>query len=313
MHRVERSRGTVVHTYLGQPGTAADDRDAVLVRSSTPTYRADANSWQLGRIAACDFRDPADVVVTPWRPVRRNVFYLGLQLAGRGSLTQRSCDGRERSVELTAGGMVVYSHDQPFRLSLAGPYHYLVLELVPAELGLDERGLRHAAVNAELAATPSACLLAGLLGELPDQLPRLGTISRFETADVVATLLSGGLRSLHDVSPPADRLFDEVLSWIEERLHDPDLAPDAIASAHHISTRYLHKVFSRHEVTVAGYVRARRLELLRRDLGDPAKALEPVSALARRRGILDPSYLSKAFRSRYQVSPREYRNRLAER
>jgi hypothetical protein len=54
-----------VHTYLGQPGTAAqDDRDAVLVRSSTTTYLADANSWQLGRIAACDFRDPADVVVT---------------------------------------------------------------------------------------------------------------------------------------------------------------------------------------------------------------------------------------------------------
>lgn len=299
-----------MHTYLGQPA-AQDDRDAVLVRSSTTTYRADANSWQLGRIAACDFRDPADVVVTPWRSTRRtDVFYLGLQLAGRGSLTQRSSDGRERSVELRPGGMVVYGRDRPFRLSLAGPYHYLVLELVPSELGLDERGLRQAVANAELASTPSACLLAGLLGELPDQLPRLSPISRLETADVVATLLSGGLRSLHDASPPADRLFDEILSWIEEHLPDPDLAPDAIAAAHHISTRYLHKIFSRHDVTVAGYVRVRRLELVRRDLGDPANAVEPVSALARRRGIVDPSYLSKAFRSRFRVSPREYRARL---
>jgi AraC-like DNA-binding protein len=240
------------------------------------------------------------------------VFYLGLQLAGRGSLTQRSSDGRERSVELGPGGMVVYSRDRPFRLSLAGPYHYLVLELVPSELGLDERALRQAAANAELASTPSACLLAGLLGELPDQLPRLSTISRLETADVVATLLSGGLRSLHDASPSADHLFDEILSWIEEHLPDPDLDPDAIAAAHHISTRYLHKIFSRHEVTVAGYVRARRLELVRRDLGDPAKTLEPVSALARRRGIVDPSYLSKAFRSRFRISPREYRARLVE-
>jgi AraC-like DNA-binding protein len=94
-------------------------------------------------------------------------------------------------------------------------------------------------------------------------------------------------------------------------LSEPDLDPDAIAAAHHIS-RNPHKVFSRHDVTVAGYVRARRLELVRRDLSDPANAREPVSSLARRRGIVDPSYLSKAFRSRFRVSPREYRARLEE-
>jgi hypothetical protein len=270
---VERSRGTVVHTYLGQPGSAAqDDRDAVLVRSSAAAYMADANSWQLGRIAACDFRDPADVVVTPWQSARRaGLFYLGLQLDGRGSLTQRSSDGTERTVELAPGRMVVYARNRPFRLSLTGPYHYLVLELAPSELGLDEHRLRQAAANEELGSTPSACLLAGLLGELPDQLPRLSAPSRLETADVVTTLLAGGLRSLCDASPVADRLFDEVLHWIEEHLSDPDMDPDAIAGAHHISTRYLHKVFSRHDVTVAGYVRARRLELVRRDLGDRSR------------------------------------------
>jgi AraC-like DNA-binding protein len=314
VQRVERSRGTVVHTYLGQPGSAAqDDRDAVLVRSSMATYMADANSWQLGRIAACDFRDPADVVVTPWQSARRaGLFYLGLQLDGRGSLTQRSSDGTERAVELTPGRMVVYARNRSFRLSLTGPYHYLVLELAPSELGLDEHRLRQAAANEELGSTPSACLLAGLLGELPDQLPRLSAPSRLETADVVTTLLAGGLRSLCDASPVTDRLYDEVLHWIEEHLSDPDLDPDAIAAAHHISTRYLHKVFSRHDVTVAGYVRARRLELVRRDLADPAKAGESVSSVARRQGIVDPSYLSKAFRGRFRVSPREYRARLVE-
>ena len=208
--------------------------------------------------------------------------------------------------------MVVYARNRPFRLSLTGPYHYLVLELVAAEIGLDERRLLLAAANEELGSTPSACLLAGLLGELPDQLSRLSAPSRLETADVVATLLSGGLRSLCDASPTTDRLFGDVLHWIEEHLSDPDLDPDAIAAAHHISTRYLHKVFSRHDMTVAGYVRARRLELVRRDLGDPANAGEPVSSVARRRGIVDPSYLSKAFRSRFRVSPREYRARLLE-
>jgi AraC-like DNA-binding protein len=314
VQRVERAQGTVVHTYLGQPGSAAqDDRDAVLVRSSTAAYMANANSWQLGRIAACDFRDLADVVVTPWRSARlAGAFCLGLQLDGRGSLSQRSPEGMDRTVELGPGRMVVYAPDRPFRLSLAGPYHYLVLELVPSELGLDERELRQAVVSEELGSTPSACLLAGLLGELPAQLPRLSAVSRREAVDVVTTLLSGGLRSLRDASPVADQLFDDVLSWIEGHLSDPDLDPDAIAAAQHISTRHLHKVFARHDVTVAGYVRVRRLELIRRDLGDPAKAQESVSALARRRGIVDPSYLSKAFRGRFRISPREYRAQLVE-
>ncbi len=311
MHCIERSRGTVVHTYLGQPGSAGqDDRDAVLVNTAA-AYTADANSWQLGRMAACDFRDPADVVVTPWQqPVRRTgLFYLGLQLDGRGSLAQRCSDGTERTVELAPGRVVVYSRSRPFRLSLTGPYHYLVLELAPAELGLDEHRLRLATANEELGSTPSACLLAGLLGQLPDQLPRLNATSRQDTADVVTTLLTGGLRSLCDATPVTDRLFDEILFWIEGHLPDPDLDPDAIAAAPHISTRSLPKVFARHDVTVSGYVRARRLELVRRDLADPDNGHEPVSSLARRRGIVDPSYLSKAFRSRFRVSPREYRTR----
>jgi len=307
---VPQSKGMLVHTYLGPPSEPARvARDAVLVRTGDAGYVAQAESWRLGGISACEFRDPTDVVVTPWQPTNTDTgsYYLGMLLTGEGTLAQRSVDGRTSSVRLGPGRPVLYARSRPFRLALRGPYRYLVLELRTAVLGLDQRSLAAASGREELSTAPASQLLAGLLNALPEQLPGLSAPVRLQPADAITSLLCGGLSCVQGPPPATEGLFDDVLNWIEERLADPDLHPAGIAAAHHISTRYLHKVFSRQGVTVAGYVRARRLELVRRDLLDTTRAGEPVSSLARRRGIIDASYLSKAFRARYGVSPREYR------
>jgi AraC-like DNA-binding protein len=57
-----------------------------------------------------------------------------------------------------------------------------------------------------------------------------------------------------------------------------------IAAAHHISVRLLHKLFQEQGQTVAGWIRARRLEGCQRDLLEPAEAGRPVAALAARWG-----------------------------
>ena len=311
MQLVAGPRGTVVQSYLHPRPAAADPRDAVLVRSAEPEMHVRAQSWQAGLISACSFRDTADVVVTPLSAARAFPgYYLGVLLDGRGTLTQLDDDGTERTIALGADRVGIYSRRRPFRLRISGPYHYLVLEVTPEMLGVRQETLTAATTCEELSAAPSAALLTGLLGQLTDLAPRMSAPMRLHAADAVTTLLSGHVRS---VAPAAGDpgLLEPVLRWIEERLDDPELAPDAIAAAHHVSTRYLHKLFSQQALTVAGYVRARRLELVRRDLGDPGLRGLPVAAVGRRWGITDPSQLSKAFRSRYGDSPREYRERAA--
>ena len=94
------------------------------------------------------------------------------------------------------------------------------------------------------------------------------------------------------------------------RLADPGLSPDMVATAHHVSPRYLYKLFEGEETGVAGWIRERRLERCRRDLLDPALSELPVSAIAFRWGFADAAHFTRVFRTAYGHPPGEYR-RLA--
>jgi AraC-like DNA-binding protein len=80
-----------------------------------------------------------------------------------------------------------------------------------------------------------------------------------------------------------------------------------IAAAHHVSVRYLHKLFETEQSGVAAWIRQRRLERCRRDLLDPALRTQPVSAIAARWGLTEPAHFSRLFRAAYGMPLVEYR------
>ena len=102
-------------------------------------------------------------------------------------------------------------------------------------------------------------------------------------------------------------LLTAVQGFIQQHLGDPELSPAAIAAAHHMSKRSLHQLFHEEGLTVAGWIRRRRLECCRRDLSDPALAARPVAAIAAKWGFSSASDFSRAFRAGHGVSPAEYR------
>jgi len=106
---------------------------------------------------------------------------------------------------------------------------------------------------------------------------------------------------------PAPCAPGERAGFIDQRLADPELSPSAIAAAHHISLRYLHKLFEAQPTTVSGWIRQRRLERCRRDLLDPALGDWSVSAIAARWGLIDAAHFGRLFRAAYGLPPAEYR------
>ncbi|MFB6784621.1 helix-turn-helix domain-containing protein, partial [Streptomyces sp. NPDC056352] len=89
----------------------------------------------------------------------------------------------------------------------------------------------------------------------------------------------------------------------------PGRSPGAIAAAHNISLRSLHRLFQDQDLTVAGWIRARRLERCRRDLADPLLHSRPVRAIAACWGFTDPTtHFSRAFRAAYGMPPGDYRH-----
>ena len=113
--------------------------------------------------------------------------------------------------------------------------------------------------------------------------------------------------------PPAraartDRtLLAAVRAYVEEHLADPDLDPRAIAAAHFISVRQLHRLFAGEQETVARYVRRRRLERARAELACSGACELPLAAVAHGCGFTDPSVFGRAFRAAYGVTPSRYR------
>jgi AraC-like DNA-binding protein len=131
--------------------------------------------------------------------------------------------------------------------------------------------------------------------------------------DLVSAALAARLQR-QDELPSAiwrQALLRQVTAYIERRLGDPGLSPATIAAAHHISLRYLYKLFEAQRIGVTGWIRQRRLERCRRDLLDPAMRLEPVSTVAARWGLTDPAHFSRAFRTPSGMPPAEYRATMA--
>jgi AraC-like DNA-binding protein len=140
----------------------------------------------------------------------------------------------------------------------------------------------------------------------PPDVPTLGQV----TMDLLASFLGHCLDAEDAISPEARRraLQARIHDFIQQRLADPGLTPETIAAAHGISTRHLYKLFEEQGLTVAAWIRERRLERCRHDLTDPRLLSRPVQGVAARWGFSDPAHFSRLFRAAYGVSPRSYRH-----
>ena len=144
----------------------------------------------------------------------------------------------------------------------------------------------------------------------PQDAARLGTVG----LDLVAATLAHYLDREGDV-PSGSRqrvLYLRITAFIHHHLGDPELTPAVIAAVHHVSIRYLHRLFQDRGTTVMSFIRTQRLDRCRHDLANPGLARLPVQAIAARWGFTHPADFSRAFRGAYGTSPSEYRRLAAQ-
>ncbi|NMO88298.1 helix-turn-helix domain-containing protein [Actinomycetospora sp. TBRC 11914] len=97
-----------------------------------------------------------------------------------------------------------------------------------------------------------------------------------------------------------------VLEYARRHLDDPELSARQIAAANYISVRHLYKVLAERGIGLADWIRTRRLEACRHGLAE-AHPTTTIAAIARGHGFVDMSSFSRAFRSEYGMTPREWR------
>jgi AraC-like DNA-binding protein len=250
--------------------------------------------------------------------VRRSdpeLYHLALTLRGRQSISH--CR-REASVEV--GDLLLYDSSRPSDAS-AFPDDGGAVEGIVVNVPRTAIPLPAAKVDRLLGAPlPGDSGMGALLSQFlirlapesdscrPQDAIRLGGL----TVDLITAFLAHHTDTEDSVSPESRRqaLLAGIHSFIEHHLSEPQLSPGAVAAAHHISVRYLHRLFQDQGVTVSAWIRQRRLEGCRRDLADLRLSDKPIGLLAAGWGYVHASEFTRAFRRAYGIPPSTYRQEV---
>jgi AraC-like DNA-binding protein len=312
---------------------------AVLIRTSDvpPAYRYDAwRSIVCDTLGPLDFRSDPDVPLsgeieaghlgpvnvggvqtsTPHSVhrtpglIRRGsaeLYRVVLAMSGNPRLEQ---DGR--AAQLRPGEFAIYDFARPYELAYDSAVQLAVFGFPRDLLALppDSAGQVTAV---PIAADGTGALASHVLRRVALDLETYRPASAARLCTVMMDLLTTAVAERADQTASLqielrERTFlVRIHAFIEQHLGEADLSPGVVAAAHHVSVRYLHRLFEGQETTVAAWIRRRRLERCRRDLADPALGAVPVSTVAARWGLPDPAHFSRVFRRAYGLPPAEYR------
>ncbi|WAC90412.1 helix-turn-helix domain-containing protein [Mycobacterium sp. Aquia_213] len=229
---------------------------------------------------------------------------VSVQLRGRGLIVQ---NGRE--AVLNPGDFAVYDTSAPYAMHYASAFDTLVLMFPRTSLKISSNELTKASAQRIPGDRGVGALVSQFLIALQ---PRLLTGALSMTPmmeDAILDLISAvAIDSTQFGRIPARAgLLAGARTFIATHLAEPDLDTSQVAAALHISPRYLQKLFEAEGLTVAGWIRSRRLERCRRDFEDARLLGESVSAIAARHGLHNSAHFSRIFKAAYGMSPTEYR------
>lgn len=222
-----------------------------------------------------------------------------------------------RRARLVTGELAFVDASRPHRIEFERACRMLVVQLPHERLQLPPRALDEAAAirfGAEDGLQRVVATFLASLGGSSEQLRGpAGAALAGSAVDLLATLIGAHLeRSCRELGMK-QALFEEACRFIDAHLHEPDLTPARIAAAVYVSVRQLHCLFQERGRTVAGCIRARRLEHCYSELADPASLRLPVFAIGSKWGFKEASHFSRAFRTAFGESPSEVRSRFGRR
>lgn len=233
------------------------------------------------------------------------VIKVALQLSGHSTVCQR-----QRSASLSPGDIAIYNTSERYQLGMADDLDMLVAVVPRAALRVSESELHEGTARRVPTSNGIGALLLPLLKSLSVQ-SSVGAdgIGSPLVTDAVADLISAALRTSapDDALGAAETILLSAQAYIDSHLGDITLSPSAVAAHHHVSVRYLQKLFAAHDLTVAGHIRSRRLHRCHRDLADPTQSDRSVGMICAANGIVEASHFSRLFKETYGMSPRAFR------
>jgi len=234
-----------------------------------------------------------------------------LQLTGSATFSQAG-----RSVSLKPGDMTLYDSVMPHLLNVEDNYSSLILRAsrdyvlrrLPTlpyitAMALPNRdGMGRVALEMIRTVSREADRLTGSAAlSISDMV--------WDTLAQTAGVLTDGPESRLPVSANKMALLQRIKFYIDTCLAEPFLTPAHIAGEHHISVRYLNKLFATEGTSVTRWIRSRRLERCARAMTSATYSGRSIHEISFSWGFNNISYFSREFKEAYGCTAREYRQR----
>jgi AraC-like DNA-binding protein len=221
-------------------------------------------------------------------------------------------DGRE--TVLRRGDFTYYDSARPCRIACPDPFRLVVLK-IPRDQFTARCGPGIEATAAAISGDRGVgALFSALLRRVPAAATSLPPAVVEKVGDSVLDLLTIALseHATGDTPPlPHAAQLLRAQRYITEHLGDPALSPPAVAQALGLSVRYLHALFQADGTPPFRWIMEQRLERAAALLADPRQAGRSVTSIGFGVGFKDTAHFSRAFKERYGLGPRSYRQREA--
>lgn len=235
-------------------------------------------------------------------------FLISLQMVKEGSVRQH-----ERETRLRPGDFALYSSVDRYNLELPDGFRQLVVQ-IPRDMLLSR--LPNADVLTGIGVSGSSVIgriirdSAVRLVSAIDQSPEA---AQFALQDTVVDLFVTGLASLQDakyeLSKPEQQTLLRADAAIRANLHKPEFDRQALADAIGLSLRRLSEIFQSDGRSVSATIRDARLNRIATELKDERFARQSIGEIAFRAGIANQQSLARLFKTRFGMTPREFRQR----
>jgi AraC-like DNA-binding protein len=319
-------REEAVNTDAAAPDDRLDFWNAMAVRYLVPTsvdrrrfaaLGARFRAWYSGTGSFCDLGSTA---MTASRTAARcrsdgyNEILIGVGIWG----DLHHDVGSSGSGRRQPGDIGILDCAQPVTVGVTAPddFHrrlqiYLPRAAVATALGRDP-GRLHGRMLAKSGLAPMLeAQMRTLAATGAGLTPATRAIALQSVIDLALTTLRVEFSDDGHRSDADDGVFTAAQCFINRHFGDAELTPDRVAAYLRCSRAHLYRVFARHDLAVADYIREVRLQRARAVL-EAATTGETIGDIAFRCGFTNPVYFARLFRERFGLLPREVRDPVTE-
>jgi AraC-like DNA-binding protein len=235
-----------------------------------------------------------------------------MQLSGRSRFEQQQV-----AVDLAPRSAIIYDPVRSYSLQNLSDVDQLILQVPRATFG--DGTLARLAAPVPLPGEDDSLthIVSGLMQMAIGEAGRLDEAGCRRVGDSLIQLVNGLIQA-KPAAPefrrsPLEVLRERIVAHIDANLARSDLSAEELARHMGCSRRYLHRAFEGDGMTLERFIWNRRLERSREALMARDRGARSISEIAFACGFNSSAHFSRAFKNKYDITPRELRERMAER